>query len=542
VALLAALLGGGCGGRVEVPSPSTAGLEAPVAARFAEARAAVMREPRAAAAWGRYGMVLEAHERAEDAAACYAEAARLDPREPRWPYMQAMALAPVRPEEAVACFEQSVVRDPRSALIRQEFGDTLLQLGRTEEAITQHRAALEIDPNARRAILALAGEALRRGDDDEALRLLTRASELQFFDREVHAQLAVVYRLRGETERAERERLLSSAYPPAHQPDPFRDPIVHEQASAQSMIERAHALMRAGRAEDAERALRAALAQRPDLAAIHSNLGAVLTSRGRYEEAEQVFEEASRRWPDDAALHGNYARLLAERGRGDLALARFEHALRINPNDPQARFNYGITLQMQGREPDAEAAYRAALEIDPVLAPAHNALAEMLAARGDTEGAIRHWRDAMDFNRADPEAALALAETLSNRGAYAEAIATLHYGLKHSPGHARLIAAIVALRATCPEGAHRNGIEAVRLARRLVETGGPADAGSLGLLGAALAESGQFAEAAAATERALVLARSNRQHSLVESLSAQLSLFRAGQPLRQASRQQAPGR
>src|SRR5262245_59233026 len=56
------------------------------------ARAAVVAAPRSPQAWGRFGMVLQAHGFEGEACTCYAEAVKRDPEEPRWHYYHALAL------------------------------------------------------------------------------------------------------------------------------------------------------------------------------------------------------------------------------------------------------------------------------------------------------------------------------------------------------------------------------------------------------------------------------------------------------------------
>src|SRR5947208_14974603 len=56
------------------PSPDTAALDPAVAAAVEAARGRVLRSPKSAAAWGRLGLVLAAHDLFAPALACLAEA------------------------------------------------------------------------------------------------------------------------------------------------------------------------------------------------------------------------------------------------------------------------------------------------------------------------------------------------------------------------------------------------------------------------------------------------------------------------------------
>src|SRR4051812_22603606 len=79
----------------DTPAPPAVDLGAapPAVADAVEAaRQAVRRSPRSGAAWGELGMVLQANGYAAEAYACFVEAERRDPRDPAWPYFQALRL------------------------------------------------------------------------------------------------------------------------------------------------------------------------------------------------------------------------------------------------------------------------------------------------------------------------------------------------------------------------------------------------------------------------------------------------------------------
>ena len=82
------------------PQPDLAGADPEVVEAVAEARDAVLRAPRSAAAWGRYGQVLRAHDFGAEANRCFAEAERLGPAEPRWPYLRGLTLVLTEPGPA----------------------------------------------------------------------------------------------------------------------------------------------------------------------------------------------------------------------------------------------------------------------------------------------------------------------------------------------------------------------------------------------------------------------------------------------------------
>src|SRR5262249_39712413 len=80
------------------PAVSLAGADPAVARAIEAARRAVWWKPRSAAAWGRLGQLLRAHGAVPESNRCFAQAERLDPGDPRWPYLQGTGLQSDDPE------------------------------------------------------------------------------------------------------------------------------------------------------------------------------------------------------------------------------------------------------------------------------------------------------------------------------------------------------------------------------------------------------------------------------------------------------------
>src|SRR5262249_26401188 len=124
-----------------VPEIPLEGQEPEVVDVVGRARAAVVKDPRSADAWGQLGRVLMANElHSEIALDCFAQAERLDPNNPRWPYFCAgiLKVDKGKPEEAVRKLERAVALAdaggvPPSAP-RLLLAETLLSLGRADDA------------------------------------------------------------------------------------------------------------------------------------------------------------------------------------------------------------------------------------------------------------------------------------------------------------------------------------------------------------------------------------------------------------------------
>src|SRR5262245_10683018 len=86
------------------PGPS-AFTEREVMMDVAGATRRVELEPRSAAAWGEYGIVLRAYRQHPEADHCFQIAADLDPTDGRWPYLLGVHLADTDPAAAVGWLE-----------------------------------------------------------------------------------------------------------------------------------------------------------------------------------------------------------------------------------------------------------------------------------------------------------------------------------------------------------------------------------------------------------------------------------------------------
>ncbi len=167
------------------PTPPEVDLRdanASLAEAVGAARAAVLREPERADLWGQLGMILYQHRFAAEARACFAQAERLNPHEPRWPYLTAQIDRVDDAPAAIAALERAITADPDSALVRLQLAERLLEEGRLDDA-EQHFRAVPDCPRRQlpfddaRAMLGLARLALLRDQLDQALELAQRSAQ-----------------------------------------------------------------------------------------------------------------------------------------------------------------------------------------------------------------------------------------------------------------------------------------------------------------------------------------------------------------------------
>src|SRR5262249_8571698 len=108
------------------------------------------------------------------------------------------------------------------------------------------------------------------------------------------------------------------------------------------------AKMQKGQFDEAEQALRAALAARPDDLPAHFRLGVVLKGRGAVDDAMAEFETVAKADPQDVPTLYNLASLQARKGNLDDAIATYGKALALDPTHVSVLYGMGRALLQKG--------------------------------------------------------------------------------------------------------------------------------------------------------------------------------------------------
>lgn len=284
-----------------IPDPTTADMQAPVADLIGEARSAVVTEPDSAAAWGRLGMVLDAHHLYDDAAVCYERAHALDPAEFRWAYFLPIVLhhGGASAETIVRQLANAAQTEPGHAPLYARLGETLARFGRLSEARDAYTKAIELAPQYPIAHRGLGQVALATGDAVAALDHLERAIALQDGDRGAYAALAQACRQLGLADRARSAAAQSAQLPDLYTYlDRIRAEVGSLGVSTTVLVDRARFRMSTGQWDLALQDLRIAERATPDDEWVQRQLARALRELGD---------------PQQAALHEARADTLAGR-------------------------------------------------------------------------------------------------------------------------------------------------------------------------------------------------------------------------------------
>ncbi len=274
-----------------VPDPDTAEMQEPVTRLIRESRAEVLRDPGSAAAWGRLGTVLDAHDLDHPAAICYRHAHTLDPADFRWVYFLAIVRdtigAPA--EESVELLQAAAELEPQYPPVAARMADILARAGQWEQAQAVYERALELAPDYPIARRGLGQVLLARGDPAGALDQLERAVRLRDGDRSTYAALAQAYAQLGRPHEAraaaDRSRTLSSRF---NYRDSIRGAHVgNVGTSSTAVMSRARFMMANNLWDQALTDLKLAEEMLPDDAWVQFQLGKVYRQLGNDELAEK---------------------------------------------------------------------------------------------------------------------------------------------------------------------------------------------------------------------------------------------------------------
>jgi tetratricopeptide (TPR) repeat protein len=434
--LLAVIAAGGAYFRLHaspaVPEVPLAGQDREVVEKVKVAREAVIRTPRSANAWGHLGRVLLANEIYLDIAlVCFLQAERLDPDEPRWPYFSGGLLAGEqgKPEEGLPKLERAVLLaegslEPTFAP-RLWLAETLVSLGRYEQAAGHFTKVLAAEPNNPRAHFGLGLLAYSRGEWEQCRSHMEACLGSPEARKKACVQLATVCEQLQDKEAADKYAKLA-----AHAPKDFdwRDPYVAQHLNlavrARDRYRAVENLEAQGQLGNAASILEIMISEYKDDYRPHLMMGRIQGQMGQFQSAEIHLLKARLMAPDKIQVHyilslvlfRKAEAMLAKEGDSPKVKALFEEsaksaraALAIRPDYGYAHMSLGLALKRLGQRADALAAFREAVHCNPDFADNHLFLGETLAEEGDLAAARYHLEQARlltNPNDTRPKAAL----------------------------------------------------------------------------------------------------------------------------------------
>jgi len=358
-------------GSMVAGKPAPCGRSPTVEEALALCDAEIRRNPRAAAAHYRRGMVLQSLKRFAEALESHDRAIRLDPAFAEAHYRKADLLMGLRnPEAALASYDRALAILQDFAPAWNDRARALRWLRRPDEALASCDRAIALQPSDADFHLNRGNVLMTLARPGDALESYERAIALKPDLVEAHYNLANAFRQIGHATKA-----LES----------FEQTIALRPAFAEAHHSKGNALADLNRPDEAVASFDRAIALKPDLAESHNNKGRALHRLGRFEEALKSYNHAIAKRPGYALAFHNRGTTLQEIGRLDEALQDCTRALELDPAFAEAAYNRGNVLKALKRPDEALRDYDRAIALRPNLAEAHwnRAVCTLLMGRFD---------------------------------------------------------------------------------------------------------------------------------------------------------------
>ncbi len=210
------------------------------------------------------------------------------------------------------------------------------------------------------------------------------------------------------------------------------------------------------------------------------------------------------------------------------------------PGYAEAQHTRGLIHMMQGSLPEARDCFRKAVALKPGYAEAYDNLGNVLERLGDAAGAENAYREAMQHSPETSRVFTDLGALLFRQGRAGEAVQVLRTAVGLDLTAYPAYGMLAWIMATSSNPAFRDGAQAVQYATYLIRDRQQANPMWMDALAAGLAETGQFAQAIAAQQRAMQMWRAAGREEMAQPGEQRLALYRQGKPFRDGSLIPAP--
>jgi len=218
-----------------------------------------------------------------------------------------------------------IVNDlPVGPMPRYDYGASLKESGRVNEAAEQFRIGLSFNPKEDKGHFNLASVLLRTSKTEEATRHLTEALRLNPSVGDYHAEYGYALELSGRKDEALAQ---------------YREGLRLAPKSALVHYDYGMFLWRDRRVPAATGEFERALTLDPNYVDVHFDFGNLLFEKGDLEGAKTHYLTAARLTPKRAQVHNMLGIVLARQGFNSQAILQFAEALELQPDDVYAAEN-----------------------------------------------------------------------------------------------------------------------------------------------------------------------------------------------------------
>jgi len=353
----------------QVQLPDLVDTYADVAEAIEDRHDEVVASPTSGDAWGKYGMVLDAHEFREECIPCYERAVEYQPGEPKWAWLLASRIQQTNPERALQLLDQAR-SDSTTAMPFMVLRLSLLEeLGLSDRVDAELQTATEeakANPFIR---VQIARRLFEKREFTKARDLLSSTiSGLQLSHQYQDAAQLLARIDQIETGVEDAGNLLNKAETLPTSRTSVTNQIMNELASMRRdplwLGERAVVQARAGSVL-AKSELESLVQRFPDVVPNRIHLALVLLTEKQFQQAEELLNAGLRVDPENERLLMTLAAVDIDRNDWNAAELGLKHVLSLNAANGAAWSDLGFVQEQQSKWSDAAEAYEKALQVLP---------------------------------------------------------------------------------------------------------------------------------------------------------------------------------
>jgi tetratricopeptide (TPR) repeat protein len=386
----------------------------------------------------------------DEAMRCYGALRQLQPREGRWPHLEASILAQFgRQDEALPREEKAVELAPDYLPARLRLGDEFLNGNQWPDAARTYSEVLARSPDDPYALLGLAKCEVAAGDWGKARQNLEQSIKNHPDFIGGLSLLVTVDDHQGDHSSADALKNFIGRREFADLSDPWLDGLMDDCYDPYRISVASAVADAAGRSSAAKELLERAIALSPNTSAFHRQLALlysrqgdmasarqhleravavsptdndswlvlsqVLGQMGDHEASERALEAGLANCPDSYGLHLEHGNQLNAAGRREAAIAEFREAHRLNPAETGPLVQLASALFADNQEDEALACLREALEKQPENPPALATLTFYFINRGNETAALEWWAHVRRQTRTPPQTVEALKQAFQQK-------------------------------------------------------------------------------------------------------------------------------
>lgn len=292
-----------------------------------------------------------------------------------------------------------------SPAARDLLGFVLARQGKLDEAESQFRRSVAIDPGFAPAHQNLGRLLLQQGRPEEALEHLREAARRGPVDLDLALRLAELEVEHGDASVGEK----------------LYESIAMEHGSVRAMLALGRSLARRGEGQEAIAVVYRAVEMAPNSEEALSAYARLCVEHGAPVPAMKTLEALTRLFP----MNAEYSYLLGvarlQLAESEGAVAALRRSLELDPDRVLPLFALGLSFRDQKRFAEAREALTESLQLMPSHADSLVVLAEVEEGMGELESAEKHLERAFELGGDSAEALYVLGKIRHSQGRYEEA-------------------------------------------------------------------------------------------------------------------------